>query len=422
MSTATAQYSDEHDDALIAQPFPNSFFHYGDELGVTKAQNSALQKQLPDLRAISRKTSNWAPITQPAKQRSLHHPNILGFDETVLQTITEPRKFWCALLAIFPPRPWCDTAKLIAHLATSRPLDKPSNSRLWKTAREWIDDAQKIGSAANWTPNIVTVLRRLEDEHWEALRIIGDSDAGFGTFPQLIKTKLIAAGMCWIAVDPERRRVPLCWARWATDNGFKFAETIPIHKRSPILENKATDAAANLKQRQPSKTARAHEPQGDKNKHTAFLDKNETAAQALKLLRQGRATAGSKPSTMTTSTATALRNAVHDALYDGPIEGRTREIVHQAFQAAGLHNQHHLERTIRQVLSQATSEQDETIKALEAKILRMEQQQAHFVAAMIGLSNRMQAIETSEIQEQGETTTDKTNEASKKRKNFWGPT
>jgi hypothetical protein len=62
-------------------------------------------------------------------------------------------------------------------------LDKPSNSRLWEEAEVWLKEAAIRGHHNEWKDGGHITVKYLESEFWEALRVVGDSEEGFGTFP-----------------------------------------------------------------------------------------------------------------------------------------------------------------------------------------------------------------------------------------------
>ncbi|KAI1430446.1 hypothetical protein GGR50DRAFT_702189 [Xylaria sp. CBS 124048] len=208
-------------------PFPNSMFFWGKQnpsVILTKEQNADLVKTAKVPYKIIHEHLNWSSPAPHSKQRALKESSELGVDESIFRDkIDDVRGYWKTILSRVPPRPWVDKKRLIEHLATSKPLEMPSNSKPWKTVRLWIEAATRYGSMKNWADDIDFPIDPIDDGLWEAVRIIGDTDLGFGTFPNRLKGKLVEAGAAWILIDPKERIIPFSWRRWAKDNGIKCA-------------------------------------------------------------------------------------------------------------------------------------------------------------------------------------------------------
>ncbi|KAI1275322.1 hypothetical protein F5Y07DRAFT_181563 [Xylaria sp. FL0933] len=83
-----------------------------------------------------------------------------------------------------PPKPWTNLSNVMAQLANVRPMDKPSNTKLWAEAKKWIDSAKNPGSANDWADDKPIGPTKTSSELWEALRITGDSEHGYGTLSE----------------------------------------------------------------------------------------------------------------------------------------------------------------------------------------------------------------------------------------------
>ncbi|KAI0109165.1 hypothetical protein GGR51DRAFT_512982 [Nemania sp. FL0031] len=56
---------------------------------------------------------------------------------------TSAKKFWYTVIQLHPPRQLYNTAKIMNHFTSCRPMDKPSNSKIWKTAKAWLQVARQ---------------------------------------------------------------------------------------------------------------------------------------------------------------------------------------------------------------------------------------------------------------------------------------
>ncbi|KAI2629053.1 hypothetical protein GGS21DRAFT_492605 [Xylaria nigripes] len=158
------------------------------------------------------------------KQRDLQGQNRLQRPETFLEDIVNEEDYWLAVTTrIAPPRKWADPVRLFRYLAQIRPLDQPSNAKIWVNGKKWLNSAIKQGESTNWKGNINP--GKGDAEFWEALRISGCSKDGYGSWPDIIRKQINEAGFDWISVKPSKRIVPQCWSRWATENGVPFAST-----------------------------------------------------------------------------------------------------------------------------------------------------------------------------------------------------
>ncbi len=73
-----------------------------------------------------------------------------------------------------------DESLSIIYLAKVRPMDKPSNTKLWDEAKGWLDITLQLGHSHDWKKDIG--VKAAEPEFWEALRIVRDSEHGYGSF------------------------------------------------------------------------------------------------------------------------------------------------------------------------------------------------------------------------------------------------
>lgn len=189
----------------------------------------------------NRPTSWFKRVDDKKKQRRLltDQQNALGQSETTFEQIQHVDLFWQAVLAKFPPRPHADISRIMGHLAKARPLDKPSNTSLWKLAKEFLDMAISQGTTARWADNTTLTLVNVDFELFEALRIIGDNSHGYGTFPTTLRQKIQAAGATFLFAIPQSRIVPQPWHQWVTTNNVPYQRCLPLHSTSiPTDETK----------------------------------------------------------------------------------------------------------------------------------------------------------------------------------------
>ncbi|KAI2641255.1 hypothetical protein GGS21DRAFT_487595 [Xylaria nigripes] len=215
--------------SMTPTPFPHPNFDFGGTADITIAENEDLRRRVLTAMPKWRLPTSWATHATTSKYRRLMTSNRLRQSETHLEDVTEPKDFWLEVLKIAPPRTWLDGALVLRYLAQCRPMDKPSNNKLWARAREWLDKAVERGSQGEWRDYMVIDMPVAPPEMWEAVRIVGDvrGGGGFGTFPGPIRERLVAAGMEWILTDPALRRIPECWVAWARTHGIDHPRPAP---------------------------------------------------------------------------------------------------------------------------------------------------------------------------------------------------
>ncbi|KAI1820373.1 hypothetical protein F4861DRAFT_543006 [Xylaria intraflava] len=213
--------------AQSENPFPFTQMDYGEDLVMTKAENDKLQADLNVERW--RKPTEWTPMAEAGpKRRKLKRNNGLNQSELHLEDLTDPKDYWTAVMKIAPPKQWTDKHKVMTYLASTKPLEKQSNTKIWIQANTFLDKALAIGAQTNWSDDTTMTMDDSPAEFWEALRIIGDANLGFGTFPSQIRERILDAGFAWIAVNPRKRVIPKCWAHWAKKHNFKYKNILPI--------------------------------------------------------------------------------------------------------------------------------------------------------------------------------------------------
>ncbi|KAI1430622.1 hypothetical protein GGR50DRAFT_701334 [Xylaria sp. CBS 124048] len=225
--------------------FPNGMFPYGAPIHITPEDHAARVAEAPEPR-VPYGIAVWA--TTSNTKRSLHEANRLGVDETVLyhdeDTVT-PSEHWATVLELIPVQPWVDAGRVVVYLATTQPLEKPANTRLWRLARKWLHECVERGSKSGWGENSDFPDELQDESFWEALRIIGDTDAGYGTFPDTLKEKMDAVGVTWILVNPRDRWIPVCWKTWADRAGMDYAAALDI-MTMPSTQVTHTDKASTM--------------------------------------------------------------------------------------------------------------------------------------------------------------------------------
>ncbi|KAI1822427.1 hypothetical protein F4861DRAFT_541018 [Xylaria intraflava] len=184
-ATSVRRKSQDGDDAQQAQsenPFPFTQMDYGEDLVMTKAENDKLQADLNVERW--RKPTEWTPMAEAGpKRRKLKRNNGLNQSELHLEGLTDPKDYWTAVMKIAPPKQWTDKHKVMTYLASTKPLEKQSNTKIWIQANTFLDKALAIGAQTNWSDDTTMTMDDSPAEFWDALRIIGDANLGFGTFP-----------------------------------------------------------------------------------------------------------------------------------------------------------------------------------------------------------------------------------------------
>ncbi|KAI1273880.1 hypothetical protein F5Y07DRAFT_245143 [Xylaria sp. FL0933] len=51
-------------------------------------------------------------------------------------------------------RPWFQLNKILRYLATAPPVDKPSNRKMWKMAKGWLDKTLREGAEQDWRKQV----------------------------------------------------------------------------------------------------------------------------------------------------------------------------------------------------------------------------------------------------------------------------
>ncbi|KAI1818914.1 hypothetical protein F4861DRAFT_544551 [Xylaria intraflava] len=375
--------------------FPNPLFYYGAPLELTIGDNECLA--IPDDIAsqVRDEQLRWGSPVAAAKRRAVYRCNRLGVDETKFGSVDDVEAFWLSVLAVIPPRPWVNIPKLLVHLATYKPMQKPSDSKPWKTASTRLDEIIRCGSGNHWA-NDTNFPDFLADEgHWEALRIIGDTHQGFGTFPSTLKNKLIQAGAAWVLVSPDVRIIPLCWEQWATRHGIPYTSSMPnMHIPKTPAPKRKRDLTSEV---QPDNTpshlsigARSCDPQTPSRTMSRavdtespdddtdvpadpFVTPNREAARTLQKLRNTTMSDNEdedvweQPATLAdvvdmtkramkiqrTNIMRDVRALIRDAITDGPVEGCVREIIQDTLEEAGLENNTSLNITIDLVVERS---------------------------------------------------------------------
>ncbi|KAI1821140.1 hypothetical protein F4861DRAFT_552055 [Xylaria intraflava] len=213
----------------MAQNFPDPTLNYGGSVFFSCEENTALRRDTLGVPTPSwDELKYWAPFMTPDRRRILNPFNSLRQSETHLGTIKSPKEFWNSVIDIAPPKKWVDRAQVMKYLSQNRPMAKSYESKIWTQARDWLKAALEAGSSRGWADDMTINVPAITSEFWEAVRIIGDSRNGFGTYPRAVREKLAAVGMCWIVVDPRERIIPKCWVSWARKHGFSYKSTVSV--------------------------------------------------------------------------------------------------------------------------------------------------------------------------------------------------
>ncbi|KAI1819718.1 hypothetical protein F4861DRAFT_543646 [Xylaria intraflava] len=276
--------------------FPDLLFDFGGKIVISKETNQELIVAYDDVDLT--KVSKWAPTA--VRRRKLYAPNHLGISETSLENTTDIHAYWTAVLRIAPPRPWFNIDRLLEHLATSRPFEKPANSKTWRIAREWLGAAIKHGRQHGWRSDTPASTLSLDETLWEAIRIIGDAEKGFAMISSN-KRKRDDQTSGTETVDQQRVEKHVRFAETSESAGSMAPETnktssgtdktAPYVNKTMTLVNKNTPQV-DMTIPQASKTA----PQVNKTASqkvvryhsdmTPFVRKNEAAEKALQKLEE----------------------------------------------------------------------------------------------------------------------------------------
>ncbi|KAI2635910.1 hypothetical protein GGS21DRAFT_489625, partial [Xylaria nigripes] len=212
--------------------FPNPLFNYGAALELSVEDCQALPFDQPATIALIQQRSRWVKKVKTNLYRSLIR-NRLGFDEKVLRAnMDSPPDYWFQLLKRVHMQSWVDQSKVISYLALARPLEKPSNSKLWRLACLWIDEAERNVKNQGWSDEMTFSCANIDDALFEALRLNGDTSLGFGAFPTTLRKRLKEIGAAWFLVNPEHRVIPACWQKWADRAHIKYAGCVSIFPSS----------------------------------------------------------------------------------------------------------------------------------------------------------------------------------------------
>ncbi|KAI2623411.1 hypothetical protein GGS21DRAFT_494253 [Xylaria nigripes] len=220
-------------------PFPLPNFNYGGELDVSVAENEILIHLMSHDHQMYGLSNVWFSTVKPDKRRNFFSSNRLKQDETPLINIDSGHVYWRMVTNIAPPRDWIKKSKLFTYLAKARPKDKVSNYKFWVATRNWLDEVIRQGDLSDWSDEGTLNPPVTDEEIWEAIRIVGDSQDGYGTYPKAIKEKMTKAGFNWIAVNPKYRIIPKCWQSWANHYGFSYAAAQPIQSRPKDVQELA---------------------------------------------------------------------------------------------------------------------------------------------------------------------------------------
>ncbi|KAI2623410.1 hypothetical protein GGS21DRAFT_494252 [Xylaria nigripes] len=394
--------------------FPAPNMDYGGPIDISILENEALRLDVQKSMSRWRKPTNWTKATAPHRNRKLREGNRLHQLETHLAEVEDPEKFWMEVIKIAPPKKWMDKVKLMGFLSTSRPMDKPSNGKLWSQAREWLNEAIRQGGSQGWNDNILINVPAITAEFWEAIRIIGDSSEGFGTFPTFIRERMLNAGFGWIAINPRKRVIPKCWVQWAKINNVKYKSTMSIDemKTHEIAPSKgALYSDKEYKDRETPKTNRdeAHIDEGDMDdasdeEHTChrsvsgriLIDDNTQAKRALErlesqdvapyqtklcilqvqqpdeatqkseiwktintnLVRMNKQTMQAH-NEVVDETQSFIRRTLKQAVINGPIEGQIRRILNES-----------MDRIVN-TIHETSAQQDKAIREIQTNVSRL---------------------------------------------------
>ncbi|KAI2635237.1 hypothetical protein GGS21DRAFT_101099 [Xylaria nigripes] len=278
---------------------------------------------LPVIRTCTKPELWFTEVKAGARCRKLRAPNRLHQDEHILEQCGKPSRYWREVLKMTPPREWMDTAKIFAYLAQARPRDKPSNYKYWKSSKDWLDEAIRQGDAFSWRDDARISPPRTDPENWEALRIIGDTQTGYGTFPSTLAEGIQRAGFAWILVHPTHRVVPKCWEHWARHYDIPFASiATTTHDQTYVSTN--PDATKTL---QSLNAAVAPKPPP----YEMFSLPNQlTCPETDKLYQALQRHQQYFRNHIVQETQHFITRLLQDAIKDGPFEAHTRDILARA--------------------------------------------------------------------------------------------
>ncbi|KAI1820033.1 hypothetical protein F4861DRAFT_543310 [Xylaria intraflava] len=228
---------------LITAPCPQAT-ELGDPQDIDAPENLNLSLIARGSTTIWQAEEEWAPHSTRTQLRRLLSRNRLQQSEVHLGEAMDPQKFWHEVIKIAPPKPWARTGRVMHFLSLTKPMEQPSNVTLWTKVRDWLDDVNKLGSDLAWKDDldfdsIKTNYPIWEPELWEAIRIVGDAQDGFGTFPRTLKGKITSAGLSWMTFPSESRIIPRCWRRWARSHHISHRDIHPVSNQTPSAQEDA---------------------------------------------------------------------------------------------------------------------------------------------------------------------------------------
>ncbi|KAI1822979.1 hypothetical protein F4861DRAFT_540484 [Xylaria intraflava] len=380
-----------------SEEFPNPVFLHNVEIDLTPKQNKDITIPIHD--DMLPGPLDWEKV-ENKRQRKYAENSRLKIDERPLKNIGTAREYWAAVLGLVGIQDWYDKRRVIKHIATSRAKAQQANTIPWRICRKWTLRALKSGSEQKWADDADINCGPIDDNVWEAVRIIGDTDEGFGTFPRTLLELLHQIGARFVLVKPEQRIIPQCWKKWADRTQYQYAGCQPnmfvarpvVNYKPPVnkslrlkYHNADEDGAAppdddtdiNL-----AVQGGARGPGGEVDK--ALVTTNDRAASALQRLNEA---VFAKDENGDIDEDDVFMDALKNALTNGPIEGRIRELIHESFQSAGIKTTHKLYHTIQRIAQDVTRASNSAIRRLEAAI---KEDRAAMTIVMTAYEERLQ--------------------------------
>ncbi|KAI1818956.1 hypothetical protein F4861DRAFT_544441 [Xylaria intraflava] len=382
-----------------SEEFPNPVFLHNVEIDLTPKQNKDITVPIDD--DMLPGPLDWEKV-ENKRQRKYAESSRLRIDERPLKSIGTAREYWAGVLNLVGVQEWYDKPKVIKHLATSRAKAQQANTIPWRTCRKWTLRALKSGSEQKWADDADINCDPIDDNLLEAVRIIGDTDEGFGTFPRTLLELLHQVGARFVLVKPEQRIIPQCWKKWADRTQYQYAGCQPnMFVARPVVNYKPSPMKP-LRLKYHGEEEEGTAPPDDDNEinlavqggaggpgevDKALVTPNERATSALQRLNEAEF---AEDENGDIDEDDVFMDALKNALTNGPIEGRIKELIHECLQNAGIETTHKLYHTMQRIAKDVIKASNRAIRRLEAAI---KEDRAAMAVAMTAYEERLQQQE-----------------------------
>lgn len=247
MKTSTLLFS--------AKAFPNREFNYGADEIISENEYKRRVKgmkirwenvQMPDIEDIT------PPGSAPSRYKKLREA-----DEVVVGDTKDSKEWIRRLINEHPPSPEFALFDILQKATKIQPMRTNSDTKLWIDTMIKLKLVIEEGHDLNWADNATTSYHLPALESCEMLRIYGDAQSGFGTWPTLLKERLYQVGAGWVCIPAKDRVIPLYWKHYCDTNKIQYKEAIPGHEPS-----KRTPRSSRTKEVTPVMASSSRSPVG----------------------------------------------------------------------------------------------------------------------------------------------------------------